>query len=134
MVKLTAEKLTSMGYKIENAKIRSVDLSMEDHGVLCLEMSLDANTFGVVFGGMVLGKGYVGAKEFSSYPHASEYLMQIMDVVGCSRFNDMEGKYIRVATDGWGNPVRIIGNIIEDKWFDADSFFADFKEEENTDE
>ena len=51
--------------------------------------------------------------------------MRIMDVVGVSCFTDMKGKYIRVATKGWGDPIRIIGNILDDKWFDIESFFKD---------
>lgn len=37
----------------------------------------------------------------------------------------MVGKYVRVATNGLGNPVKIIGNIIDDKWFDTESIFND---------
>ena len=55
--------------------------------------------------------------------------MEIMNVVGVERFNDMKGKYIRVATEGWGSTVKIIGNIIEDKWFDVTTFFQDKKED-----
>ena len=49
--------------------------------------------------------------------------MNIMNVVGVERFNDMKGKYVRVAIKGLGSPVKIIGNIIEDKWFDPELFF-----------
>ena len=35
---------------------------------------------------------------------------------------------VGVATKGRGNPVKIIGNIIKDKWFDAETFFADKEE------
>ena len=51
--------------------------------------------------------------------------MRIMDVVGVSRLEDMKGKYIRVATKGLGSTVKIIGNIINNRWFDYDSFFKD---------
>lgn len=51
--------------------------------------------------------------------------MRIMDVVGVSRLEDMKGKYIRVATKGWGSTVKIIGNIINNRWFDYDSFFKE---------
>lgn len=55
--------------------------------------------------------------------------MRIMDIVGVSRLEDMEGKYVRVATKKWGDTVKIIGNIIKDRWFDYQSFYADKKEE-----
>lgn len=83
----------------------------------------------------MIGKGYLGAKEFEGSSMGIEYIMEIMNVVGVEKFNNMRGKYIRVATQGWGGTVRIIGNVIEDKWFDVDSFFADKKKEsknENT--
>lgn len=35
------------------------------------------------------------------------------------------GGYCRVATKGWGSTVKIIGNIINNLWFDYDSFFKD---------
>ena len=42
-----------------------------------------------------------------------------------SKFEDLKGKYVRVAIKGWGHSVKIIGNILEDKWFDIETFFAD---------
>ncbi len=51
--------------------------------------------------------------------------MKIMDTVGVARFNELKGKYIRFATNGWGSKVDIIGNVISDKWFDAKSFFEE---------
>lgn len=125
----TRKDIEAVGYTIENALITSVDLSMADHGVLCLEMGLDGGGWGCVFGGHVIGKGYLGAKKFEGSPKGIEYIMEIMNVVGVERFNDMKGKYIRVATEGWGSTVKIIGNIIEDKWFDVTLFFQDEKED-----
>ena len=46
-----------------------------------------------------------------------------MNVVGVERFNDLTGKYIRVETNGNG-PIKKIGNIIEDKWFDYREFYS----------
>lgn len=116
------------GYDINNAEIKDVDLSMADHSVLTLEMTLEGNGWGVVYGGYVLGHGYLGAKEFDGSAKGLESIMRIMDVVGVERFNDIQGKYIRVATKGWGSSVKIIGNLIKDKWFDIDEFFKEDKD------
>lgn len=121
----TTAQLIEAGYKIENCKISFVDLSMADHGCITLSIGLEGAGWGVVYGGRCLGYGYLGAENFDSSPNAMEYIMRIMDVVGCERFNSMGGKYIRVATKGWGSKVDIIGNVIEDKWFDQSSFFND---------
>jgi hypothetical protein len=130
MKKYTQEQLIEAGYKIENALIESVDLSMADHGCLTLAMTLKGSSWGVVYGGYCLGKGYLGADDdfFAGSAAGMEYLIRIMDTVGVERFQNLKGKYVRVATKGWGSAVKIVGNIIEDKWFDAETFFADKKE------
>ena len=130
MKKYTQEQLIESGYRIENALITNVDLSMAGHGCLTLAMTLEGSGWGVVYGGYCLGKGYLGADDdfFDGSAAGMEYLMRIMDTVGVEKFQDLKGKYVRVAAKGWGNPVKIIGNIINDKWFDAETFFADNKE------
>ena len=117
--------LEGAGYRIENAKITEVDLSMADHGCLCAEIALEGDGWGCVYGGFKIGSGYLGAKEFKGHKLGTEYIMRIMDTVGVSKYNHMVGKYIRVATLGWGDTIKIIGNIVEDKWFDTGSFFED---------
>jgi hypothetical protein len=116
--------LIAAGYSIENAKITSVSLNMEDHGCLTLSMCLEGAGWGVVYGGYCLGKGYLGAKKFTGYAKGMEAVMRIMDTVGVSNLQDMEGKYVRAALKGWGSTVAIIGNIIKDQWFDYERFFA----------
>lgn len=130
MKKYTQEQLTEAGYSIENALITNVDLSMADHGCLTLAMTLEGSGWGVVYGGYCLGKGYLDADDdfFDGSAAGMEYLMRIMDTVGVEKFQDLKGKYIRIAAKGWGNSVKIIGNIINDKWFDTETFFADKKE------
>ena len=130
MTHYTQDKLTDLGYTIENALIEKVDLSMADHGCLTLAMTLQGEGWGVVYGGYCLGKGYLGADDdfFDGSVAGMEYLMRIMDTVGVERFQDLKGKYIRVATKGWGDCVKIVGNILKDKWFYAETFFTDKKE------
>ena len=130
MINYTYDKLTNLGYKIENALVTSVDLSMADYGCFTLAMTLEGSGWGVVYGGYCLGKGFLGADddEFDGSAAGMEYLMRIMDTVGVEKFQDLKGKYIRVALKGWGDSVKIIGNILKDKWFDAETFFIDKKE------
>ena len=130
MKKWTQEELENQGYRIANCKIDFADLSMADHG--CLDMSLGlSGQVDVVFGGYVLGKGYLNAKDdfFKGSAAGTEYIMRIMDVVGVERFRDLKGMNVRVAHKGLSSSVRIIGNIIDDKWFDTESFFEDKRKE-----
>ena len=131
MKKYTQEQLTEAGYSIENALITNVDLSMADHGCLTLVMTLEGGGWGVVYGGYCLGKGYLDADDdfFDGSAAGMEYLIRIMDTVGVEKFQDLKGRYVRVANKGWGSSVKIIGNIIKDKWFDAETFFADKEED-----
>ena len=50
-----------------------------------------------------------------------------MNVVGVDRWENLVGKYCRVQSDGWGSTIKVIGNIIEDKWFDIGKFFEEKK-------
>jgi hypothetical protein len=106
-----------------NMKITNVSLSMADCGVLSLDLTLEGGGRGVVFGGCVLGKGYLGAKDFTGSADGIEYIMRIMDTVGVDRLEDLKGKYVRMVYPGWGGTVDEIGNITEDKWFNAREFF-----------
>lgn len=125
MKQYTEKELIKLGYKIENALIKNVDISMADHGCVTLQIALNGDGWGCVYGGYCIGHGYLGAEEFDSSPIGIEYIARIMDIIGVSHFNDMKGKYIRVATKSWGDTIKIIGSIIKDKWFDTESFFED---------
>lgn len=109
--------------EIWNAKITNVSLSMEDHGCLTWGLTLDGGGKGCVYGGWVIGTGYLGAKEFKGSAEGIEALMRIMDTVGVEKWEDLKGQYVRVQSTGWGSSITCIGNLIKDKWFDAKDFF-----------
>ena len=127
MKKFTEEELKKLGYELLNAEVTNVSLNMKDYGCLTLSIALEGAGWGVVYGGYCLGKGYLGADDdfFESSAKGIEAIMRIMDVVGVEALEDMKGKYVRIANKGWGSSVKIIGNIISDKWFDYESFFKD---------
>lgn len=129
MKKWTEELLIEAGYKIQNAEITNVSLNTENHGVLTLDLTLAGSGWGVVYGGYVLGKGYVGAKEFEGYVSGMEAIMRIMDVIGVNDLVKAKGEYVRVANKGPGSTVKIIGNLINNKWFDYETFFEDKRSE-----
>lgn len=132
MKKYTAETLIAEKYKLENALIKNVSLSSSAYCCLTFDLTLEGSGWGCVYGGYCLGKVYPDSYEKDTYECSAagmEVIMRIMDVVGVSRLEDMKGKYVRVATKKWGDSVKIIGNIIKDRWFDYQSFYADKKEE-----
>ena len=132
MIDWSESLLKESGYRIGNSLIESADLSMRN--CCCLDMSLTlSGQVNVCFGGYCLGKGYLGAKDdfWKGSAAGLEYIMRIMDVVGVDSFQELKGKYVRVAHKGLGSSVKIIGNITKEKWFDAESFFKDKKENED---
>lgn len=127
MKKFAEEELKELGYELLNAEITNVSLNMKDHGCLTLSIVLKGSGWGVVYGGYCLGKGYLGADDdyFNGSAKGMEAIMRIMDVIGVEALEDMKGKYVRIASKGLGSSVKIIGNIISDKWFDYESFFSE---------
>ncbi len=113
--------------EILNAQITNVSLTMEDHGCLTFWLTLEGNGWGCGFVGYCIGYGYLGASEFiAKNGDGLEAMMRIMDVVGVSKWEDLKGKHIRAALagHGWGDSVTTIGNLIKDKWFNIEDFFA----------
>lgn len=127
MKKFTEEELKELGYELLNAEVANVSLNMKDHGCLTLSITLKGAGWGVVYGGYCLGKGYLGADDdyFNGSAKGMEAIMRIMDIIGVDALEDMKGKYVRIANKGRGSSVKIIGNIISDKWFDYESFFSE---------
>ena len=114
--------------EILNAKITSTSIIMADHGCLTFWVTVEGGGWGVSIGGYSIGHGYLDADEFHGYGPGLEAMMRIMDVVGVDKWEDLNGKYIRVKTNGWGNKVDIIGNITKEKWFNIKEFFETQKD------
>lgn len=126
MIKLTQMDLLRGGYQILNGKITEADLSMAEQGVCIMLLSLAGDGWAVEYGGHVLGKGFVGATEFSSDPKGIEQIMRVMDTVGVAHFKDLKESYVRIAVHPKDKGrVNVIGNIITDQWFDIADFFAE---------
>ena len=111
--------------EVQNAKITGVTLSMADHGCLTFGLVLEGGAWGTVFGGYCIGKGYLGANDFKGSAKGLEAMMRIMDTVGASKWEDLEGKYVRVEMGRLCDPITKIGHITQDKWFDIKDFFGE---------
>lgn len=110
--------------KIENARIKSTSISMADHGCLIISLNVEGNHWGCNIGGWCNGVGHLGATLWKGNGSAIVAMMKIMDTVGVSKWEDLNGKLIRVEVPVPGSrSISKIGNIIEDKWFDLGSFY-----------
>ena len=116
-----------MAKEIVNARITGTRISMADHGCLTFWVYLEGKGWGCGYGGYCIGRGYLGADEFSAENgHGLEAMMRIMDVVGVEKWDDLNGKYVRCELNYPGSQgIDVIGNIIKDKWFNIREFFAE---------
>lgn len=101
----------------KNAKITSASISNGDHGVLSSWIHLDYGGSGQGFGGYCLYN-----ENFPNADLCGFYIDSILKVVGVTRWEDLEGKTVRVKSDY--SKVHAIGNILEDKWFDPSDEFT----------
>lgn len=97
-----------------NAIIRSATIECNDHGFLDCWLDLDFGGISQGFGGYVL---YLP----QSFDHhqinspAGHFLFRVLQIAGVTRWNDLNGKTIRVKRED--DKIRAIGHIVNDDWF-----------------
>ena len=109
-------------YKIENAQIIKVNLCMDNY--LTLQIALQGYKWYHTCESYIMGYRRTETKYFDTADRSAEYIMKIMDTIGTYSLNEMKGKYVRVARKENEDqvPIRILGNIIDDKWIDIRKF------------
>ncbi len=111
-----------MKTEIHNAQIKSTMLGYEDHGILTAMLDVEWAGGGIGFGGYRLDSPKGDDTELQGV--SIDYIKEIMRVVGVSRWEDLQGKYIRIETEGWGGRALAIGNLMSDEWFRPKEWFA----------
>ena len=92
-------------------------LGIEDHGIMTFFINIDFDGGGQGFGGYALDGGG-GTKGDSRSILCIRKILQTVDVM---KWEDLEGKYVRIKKEKeYGGPIKAIGHIIEDKWFDIE--------------
>lgn len=116
-----------MAEKILNAKIESVSLCFAN-GILTFYLGLEIEGGGCCcFGGYALDEYDKAEGRRLPISLGLECLEKIMKTVGVSSWEDLNGKYLRVVSRGIGESIAVIGNIMEDKWFNIEEFFQKAK-------
>lgn len=101
-----------MEREIKNAKITSVWLGVEDHGLLTAYVNLTYDASGQSFGGWNFGAASKGITS----PFGVEFIRRVLETVGVKSWGELPGQVIRVDAD-FGKVYRI-GNALKDVWFD----------------
>jgi len=107
---------------VENPQIESTMLGMEDHGILTFFLNLKFKGSGQGFGAYAMDSFDLVKKRRIGSAFGTDCILQILDTVGVSKWEDLKDKYVRVKRDGdsWGSKIVAIGHIVEDKWFNIE--------------
>lgn len=114
-----------MKEEIQNAEIKSTMLGYEDHGILTWFLHLNFGGSGQGFGGYAMDS-YSKTKE-KRIPSEilGVHLQQILEVVGVEKWEDLEGKHVRIKREeGWNGKIIALGNFLEDKWFNPSDYVS----------
>lgn len=110
--------------EIKNAKISSVSLGYEDHGILTCMLMLDYGGICQGFGGYRLDEYNKNKKKSFGSAYGMQFIINVLKTVGVDSWENIEGKYIRV--EAISDKVHRIGHITEDKWFDPEKDMKEF--------
>jgi len=99
----------AMAELCENAKITKVFLGREDHGIPTCFVTLTGPSWGQGFGGYDIR--YYGI----------DMLMSIIETVGCSSWEELPGNHCRVKRETRLGPIKAIGHITDDKWYEPET-------------
>ena len=115
--------------KIVKAKIISTQLRINDHGIMDLWIYLEWNGDQQEIGGWCLGVMEKETRERIGWSPAMIAIRKILEVVGVSWWEDLQGKLVRLKIVDCRTPP-IIGNITNDEWFDLSEFFKEHQTSE----
>lgn len=120
--------LSPVRLKVTNGRIESTMLGVEDHGIMTfyLHLRFDGSCQGC--GGFAIDRYDKVTDTRIGYGPAVMAIRRILETVGVDKWEDLAGKLIRVKYPAdYSHRVPIIGNILEDRWFDLKEFFAEQK-------
>lgn len=110
-----------MSREIRNAKIRSVNLGFEDHGILTCWLNLDYGDGGAQgFGGY--GFSHRPKDKHIGAPDLAGYILGILTTLGVDLWEKLPGTVIRADSDH--GKVYRIGHALKNRWFDPQSILG----------
>lgn len=113
--------------QIENARIESVMLGYEDHGILTAYVFVKFANGGCGFGGYAFDEWNKAKQRRVGCAFGSEWIINVLETVGVKKWEDLPGKPVRVEHEGWGGTITRIGHFIDDRWFDPKALAAEMR-------
>lgn len=103
-------------------------LGREDHGCFTFNLTLKGAGWGIGAGGYCLDHWDEKQKKRICGKATLDPIDQILKVVGVDTWEELKGQYVRVVLEDLNGPVKAIGNLLEDKWFDFKEYFKNMEE------
>lgn len=94
---------------ITNAQIESTQLGYEGHGILTIMIYLSYDRHA--------SQGF-GGYNLTNATQLQKWITGILRVLELEKWEDLNGKYIRVEQQNKSDKILRIGNLLQDKWFD----------------
>jgi len=106
-----------MASEIVNARIESTMLGIEDHGIMTFMITLDYGGSGQGYGGYAFDSYNKETKKRVGSAFGIEAIRSLLEAVGVTCWEDLEGKYVRVEREeGWSGKIYSVGHIVEPNW------------------
>lgn len=99
---------------IENALIESTSLGKEGHGIMTCDLGLCFGSWHQGFGGYAFDEFHKGKECRVGTAYGLNFIMNVLEVAGVDRWEDLVGKVVRVESDD-GKILRI-GHVIKNIW------------------
>jgi hypothetical protein len=110
------------GSEIENARISSAFLGVEDHGIFTFSLMLDFDGSGQGFGQYGLDEWSKAQDDRVGIGYGIDVLKAILEVVGVEEWGQLKGKLVRARHTH--SEVSAIGHALRDQWLDPKHLWA----------
>lgn len=119
--------------EIENGRIDSTMLGIEDHGILSYKIGINFAGYHQEFGGYSLDAPKKDDEgkflERIGTDYGMESINRILKVLKVDTWEKLKGTSLRVKRKGSHNgPIIAIGHFMDDNWFEPERDLAEFLE------
>lgn len=114
-----------------NAKVTNTQLGcLHDRGIMTFWIHLEFGIGGKGFGGYCLDSWDSDNNERVQSKLTGDMIYGILQALDLDSWEDLKGKYVRVAVDekGFGQKLLGIGHIVNDKFFMIEDWLANYKD------
>jgi hypothetical protein len=116
-----------MAQTTENAVIKSVDVFIEDHGILTMYLNIEGEGWGCGAGGYALDSYNKALDKRIGSSLLAAALLELFRVFEVSHLNKLVGLPCRVETEGLGGGIIRLGHFTKNKWFSWKKLAEDLK-------